>query len=511
MTAIEQFRAARRVSVPIVIVQTPDFTSFIQEVNKYYTDKDVPILQWDIARGINGVNEKGGAAAAEINKDGSGEPQPPAAATGNPIEALQKSLDLLPPKSILFMMNVQILLEAKDADRLGIIQSIWNCRDVFKGSERKNTLVLLCPGIQIPIELTNDVITIDVPLPDEAQLRSIVNELVESGVKAGLKKPEKSLLDQAIDAVSGLSAFAAEQVTAMAITPQGMDIQSMWDRKRSIIQQVGGLTVETRVTSFDELGGLDRVKMFLRMFIKGKKKPKLVVLLDEIDRSLAGINDSSGVGGDSYQQLLTNLQDNRWTGILCPGFGGTGKTELAHAMGCEAGGLFIKMDLGAAQSKYVGESQKKIRAAFQILKAMGGENVFFIATTNRAEAIRPELKSRFLGGTFFFDLPTEEEQKPIWKIYMKKFTVTGVPSDIPDTVGWTGREIKGCCELSDMLSIPLKDAATYVTPVIKSMGDDVTKLRASAHQKYLSASKPSFYTMPAPPQFDKPQQRAIGE
>lgn len=484
---MEQFRAARRSAAPIVIIRTADYSSVTKEITTYYTERQVPILNWDNSRGVMGVNQLGGEAATKVNAND--QQQPAALVTGNPVEALQRILPGLPSKSILFMMNLQIILESKDPGRLGVIQGIWNCRDAFKTSQR--TLVLLVPDIKVPPELSNDVIILDVSLPDRQGLSEIV---LKQFVAAKLDAPAPDKVGDAVDAISGLSAFSAEQVTAMSLGRKGLDLRSMWDRKKSIIKQTGGLTVHTGVGSFDELGGLDHIKEYLRMIIAGKRPPKLVVLLDEIEKQVAGKYDSSGTGMDALGVLLSSMQDNGWGGALFPGVSGTGKTECGKAMGAEAGGLFLTLDMGGMRDKFVGNSEKMVRAAMSMLLAMGGENVFFIATCNSMEGIPPELKARFTYGTYFFDLPTEADRKLIWGIYRKMFRIDPKMQTPPD-FGWTGREIKACCDRSDELAIPLIKAATKISPVYRSMGDNLKVLRESAHLKYLSAAKEGFYNM----------------
>lgn len=495
MSYLDQFRAARRSAAPIIVVRTSDFTTVINDVKKFYTDKNVPILQWDVSRGIMGSNKLGAEAATAINAND--QEQPPAMVTGNPTDALQKAIRLLPSGdeskgqngAILFMMNLQIILESRDDARISVIQGVWNCRDEFKSSNR--TLVLLCPDLKVPPELSNDVVILDMPLPTKADLGTIVESQFKA---AGLKKPEQEITVAAVDAITGLSSFAAEQVTAMSLSQQGLDLSAMWDRKRSIIRQTGGLNVYSgpRVT-FDDLGGLAQLKKYLRMIIAGKRPPRLVVLMDEIEKQMGGSYDSTGVNMDAIGQLLTGIQDNGWDGTLWPGFPGSGKTELGKAMGFEAGGLFLTLDMGGMKDKYVGNSEKMVRAALAMLKAMGGENVFFIGTCNSMAVLKPELKRRFAYGTFFFDLPTQEEQLPIWKIHLRNFDIK--QQQLPKCPGWTGAEIKSCCKRADEFKVSLVEAAKYVSPVIKSMGDQVLELRKSAHQKYLSATNEGYYDM----------------
>lgn len=486
MKYLDRFRAARRSAVPIVVIRTADYNAPIEAIKKVYEGSDVPILQWDISRGVNGNNELGRKAAAAVNAND--QQQPPPMVTSNPSEALQRALSNMPKKSILFMMNLQIILESLDDNRISVIQGVWNCRDAFKSTER--TLVLLVPDLKVPPELSNDVVFLDVPLPTEGELGSIVLAQFRA---AGLQAPEKEVVLKAQDAISGLSSFSAEQVTAMSLSREGLDLKAMWDRKKSIIQQTGGLTVHTGVSSFDELGGLDNIKAYLRLIIAGKKPPKLVVLLDEIEKQTAGQYDSSGTGMDAIGVLLSNMQDNGWGGILLPGISGTGKTECGKAMGAEAGGLFLTLDLGGMKDKFVGNSEKMVRAAMKMLWAMGGPNVFFIATSNSMDAIKPELKSRFTYGTFFFDLPTDGERLLIWDIHMRAFEIKR--QVLPKDFGWTGREIKACCARADELGITLQKAAEFISPVYKAMGDGLSVLRKSAHDKYLSAATAGYYNM----------------
>ena len=40
------------------------------------------------------------------------------------------------------------------------------------------------------------------------------------------------------------------------------------------------------------------------------------------------------------------------------------------------------------------------------------------------------------------DLPSPDERKAIWDIYLTKWNLSG---DLPDDDGWTGAEVKECC------------------------------------------------------------------
>ncbi len=78
-------------------------------------------------------------------------------------------------------------------------------------------------------------------------------------------------------------------------------------------------------------------------------------------------------------------------------------------------------------------------------------------------------------GTFFFDLPSAEERKAIWNIYLTKWNRTG---DLPDDEGWTGAEIKecarkACARKAWRLKMSLKESAGYIVPVSRSAADQI--------------------------------------
>jgi SpoVK/Ycf46/Vps4 family AAA+-type ATPase len=116
--------------------------------------------------------------------------------------------------------------------------------------------------------------------------------------------------------------------------------------------------------------------------------------------------------------------------------------------------------------------------------------MLFIATCNSIASLPPELRRRFTLGTFFFDLPTEEEREIIWQIYFKKYGVTG---ELPNDEGWTGAEIKECCRKAHRLSMTLTQAARFIVPVSRSAAEPIKALRQMASGKFISASTPGVY------------------
>jgi len=494
MTLIEQIAAARRASVPLLKITTTDPAPVMAAIHAELVKKKHPVLRWDVCSGIQGISDPESAAAALlVNQAGTGEDTPAAISTGNPVEALQKAQEFAPVNTLLFMLNGGMFATgSSDNDSWKpIAQAIWNCRDPFKSTSR--TLVLIGDDFKLPGLLKSDVIELVDPVPTREDIARIVRDMS----RVSKVKVSDEDVEAAVECLAGvLSQFLCENIIAMSFVKKDdkwqMDFDFLWSQSISAIERTSGLKVIKGNASFDQIGGLDNIKGYLKQIVKGKRKPTLVVLLDELEKQLGGIGgDSSGVSQDAYGQLLTAMNDYEWQGILFPGFPGTGKTECAKAMGAEAGGLFVMMDMGGMKGSLVGQSEQMIRNAVQVLKARGGDRVFFVGTVNDTAGIPAPLFRRMSYGTFFFDLPTLAEQKPIWDIYRKKYGVED--SVLPSCDGWTGAEIKQCCRLADELEIKLVEAAQYVSPVVKTMGEGVDKLRKSAAGKYFSASEPGVY------------------
>jgi SpoVK/Ycf46/Vps4 family AAA+-type ATPase len=235
------------------------------------------------------------------------------------------------------------------------------------------------------------------------------------------------------------------------------------------------------------------VKARLRARLKAKTPVGVVVFIDEIDKAMANVeHDTSGVRMDQLRTLLTEMQDNGWHGATLVGVPGGGKSLLAKAFGTEAGVPTIALDLGDMEGPHVGESEAMLRTAIKVIKAVGRGHAFFIATSNNASVMRPELQRRFTKGTFFVDLLSPDERKAMWEFYETKFGLSKQAR--PDDDGWTGAEIKNCCEEAWDTDSSLLEAAKFVVPVAKARGPEIEEMRMRAHGKYLSASEPGTYS-----------------
>jgi hypothetical protein len=489
---IEQFIKAKNANVPLLAINTPDPASTIKKVT--LTHPEEPIAQWDVINGLVSLTQGTLASVNQINTliDGTTNG---ALATGNPIECLIK-ISGLPNGTILFFHNTQMFMDKlQPGNTLAtpVIQAIWNLRDIFR--KKKSMLVMLSPHLKLPEELEHDVLMIEEPLPNEEDLAGIV---ARAFAGTGLRKPRKSTMPQYVNAISGLATFPAFQIIRMSIQKSRtgkpkIDLDNLWKQKIDKIESTQGLKIHRTGPRFDDIGGMENIKDMLRRIARSATRPRIVVFIDEIEKAMAAAGrDTSGVVTDQLKVLLTDMQNNNWTGCIIYGFPGTGKSQLAKAFGHEAGALTVEADLGAMKNIWVGSSEARMRGFMKIIKAMGDTKVFFMATCNHVEILRPELRRRFKHGIWFSDLPENKVREAIWNIYLKKYQIP--QQELPDDKGWTGAEIEVCCERAKDLGIQLKDAVRFMTILSQNMGDDVNRMREAASGKYVSVEHAGTYT-----------------
>lgn len=503
----EQFLAARRVAVPLIGIESSDPGATMKTLLEKCSDipKNAAVLTWNSVSGVHGLNIGGEKAAALLNESG---------AAISPVGFLSAIAD---EKVVQFGTIIGMYGASDWFEEPVVRQAIWNLRDKFKRTQR--TLVLLGDVIQLPSALKNDVVIIDEPLPTEEELKTVVEKLDNQASRCGCngsssckkcggtgiktKRPISSeeTVDRVVEAVKGLPHFGAEQVVAMALRPEtvagtksGIDLDHCWTAKRKQVEQTKGLSIYRGGSTFADLGGLDQIKEYLTRIMTGRRAPKLVVWLDEIEKTgLANRGDTSGVNQDQEGTLLSFMEDNDVFGVMLLGVPGCGKSAICKAVGAEFDRVVIRIDMGAMQGSLVGESQKSIRSALKVVQAIGGNDTLWLATSNQIKGLSGAMRSRFTD-TFFFDLPPYAERQPIWNVWLNKFGIDD--NQYTNDEGWVARNIKQCCDKAYRMNTTIAEAATYITPVGLTDREAIKELQMSADNRYLSASHSGVYRMP---------------
>jgi len=503
----QQFISARKFGVPIIGIETPDMQATIDACSAALANGTTPpLFVWDIVNGLRWLNKEGEKVIAGLYQNFSVQEGLLKALQNDTINAVEMLMYItrLTPTSCIFMMNAQA-----HYDQAACAQAIWNLRDKFKTTKR--TIVLLGPTLRMPAELERDVLVFDEPLPDDERLGAIADSLYALTGQAA--KFPKVMRENTIKAARGLSAFGAEQAMALSLSKTGIDTETLWEHKRKMVEQTKGLRVYTGGETFADIGGIEQIKEFGQLLFAGKEQPGVIVWVDEIEKAMAGssgpASDSSGTSQDQLGQLLTEMQNNEWSGMILPGPPGCAKSLFAKALGTTHGVPCIQLDLGAMKGSLVGQSEQQIRQAMKVIKAVAGKNAYWVATCNRMESLPPELRRRFTDGVWFFDLPSADEREQIWAINRARYQIQDEQKQ-PDDLNYTGADIRNVCSIAYRLKVSLKKAATYITPVAKSDPASIDRLRRLAHKSFLCASKEGLYEHPAIALEEQAKQVTVG-
>ncbi|NBB95860.1 MAG: AAA family ATPase [Planctomycetes bacterium] len=300
------------------------------------------------------------------------------------------------------------------------------------------TLLLIDHGGTVPATVRHLTVPLDMPLPDLDEIRAIVKASFQDvtthlNVDVKLSKAE---YEHFIASLRGLTRMEIGQVVADCLLHDGRfgpdDVSRAIDRKRQKLGQTGVLEYMHPPAEPPKIGGMQALRNWLAK------------------RSKAFTPEAREFG----------LEHPR--GMLMLGVQGCGKSMMARYVAAGWGMPLLRMSVGALYDKYVGESEKHLRQAFQVAEVMapcvlwideiekafasssagtdadGGlskrmfgqlltwmqdheQPVFIVATANDIQALPPELmrKGRF-DEIFFVDLPGPEARRRILDIHLAK-------------------------------------------------------------------------------------------
>jgi len=294
----------------------------------------------------------------------------------------------------------------------------------------KKSIVITAASARIPVELLDESVILDYPLPNLAQLEEVLNKLqLTPGVVLRLSEAGKEKL---LQAALGLTASQARRVFAKSIVRHGYlseeDIDFVSQEKKQIIREIEALEYTDSDESPENVGGLGELKKWLN-------------------------SREKAFGSEAREYGLPAPK-----GIALIGIPGTGKSLTAKMIGKLWHLPLLRLDVGALFGSLVGESEERVRRALELVEliapcilwidelekalAHGGLDsgtstrvfgtiltwmqekkspVFVVATANDISTLPPELlrRGRF-DEIFFLDLPTEAERREILMVHILK-------------------------------------------------------------------------------------------
>jgi len=326
-----------------------------------------------------------------------------------------------------------------------------------------NTVCILSPTLtEIPPELEEDIVVIELSLPD-------YNEIEEMVLKTfGKLIPEKwhgSTRAVLYKSLQGLSMDNIRRVVRKAVSLNNGSlnedcINNVQEEKQQIIKKQKILDYYTHKETIEHIGGLGEIK---KWFIEREH----VFRLSKEKADTLGLDTPRG--------------------LMLIGVPGSGKSLCCKALAGIWNLPLLRLDVGRLFGSTVGESEKNIRRCIQLSeavspcilwideidKAFGGVSgfqgdsgtqlrvfgtfvtwlqekekpVFVIATANDPKNLPPELwrKGRY-DEVFFVDLPSSDEREEIFKIHLENrgqnINHLNLKELAQNSQGYTGAEIE---------------------------------------------------------------------
>jgi len=383
----------------------------------------------------------------------------------------------------------------------------------------KKTLIIQAPLLQIPLEIEKDITVIDIPLPNQEEIREILD-----GILSGLKDHKKvqisqdpTLKERVTKAALGLTAYEAENVFCKSIVHNlkfdEEDLELVLYEKKQIIRKSQILEYLDLKENLNNVGGLNGLKNWLN------------------NRTLSFSEKARAYGLPQPK------------GLLLLGVQGCGKSLAAKAVAHSWTLPLLRMDIGNLFSSYIGSSEANMRKALktaeslapcvlwidEIEKGFAGVQgagtsdsgtskrifasfltwlqektaaVFVIATANSIKNLPPELlrKGRF-DEIFFIDLPKKEDRIVIFDIHIRKRNRDPKKFDLPKLAlasdGFNGAEIEQAIISAlydtfpkdrDIETQDILEALRETVPLSVTMAENVQEIREWASKRARMAS-----------------------
>jgi ATP-dependent 26S proteasome regulatory subunit len=338
------------------------------------------------------------------------------------LDAGLRELETIEKPLVLAVLDAQTVLTDNVAVR--------RLRDALpRLAQRKQTVVLLGPVVDLPLELEREASRLTLPLPTADELRRLFERVASGG--GGGAAPSGDVLDECVRAAQGLTSAEAVRVLRKAWLAAGAfdsgAVAHVLREKQKALRRVPALSFQDASEDLTEVGGLGELKRWL-----GERR-----------RAFGSEARSFGLPVPR--------------GLLLLGVQGCGKSLSAKAVAREWRFPLLRLDLAAAFGDRSRSPEVTMREATAVAESLApavlwideiekgfaatdrdpsasrvfgafltwlGEKdapVFVVATANDVTALPPELlrRGRF-DELFFVDLPSEGERVEILSIHLKK-------------------------------------------------------------------------------------------
>lgn len=406
-----------------------------------------------------------------------------------------------------------------------LVRMLRDVSSAFQSGVAARVLIIVAPLLRIPDELQKDITLLDFPLPDEKDIRMVLNNMIEANSSSGGRiKIDVDILgrERLAKAALGLTLAEATNAFARAMAYNGSlssdDVHVIMEEKRQAVRKTGLLEFVDVNIDLNDVGGLQNLKRWLTK------------------RNNSWLAEAAEYGLPSPK------------GVLMTGIPGCGKSLTAKAIAAAWELPLLRLDIGRVFAGLVGSSEQNMRSAIRTAEAAapcvlwideiekgfsdasgGGDGgtssrvfgsfltwmqektapVFVIATANKVDQLPPELlrKGRF-DEIFFIDLPTAQERRDIWMLHLTKrlrqsraqgleITEGLLDELVRETEGYAGAEIEQAvivglfdafAERRLLQANDLSRAVRNMVPLSVTQSEQIASVRAWATVRAVAAT-----------------------
>ena len=204
-----------------------------------------------------------------------------------------------------------------------------------------NPIIIIDPIVNIPIELEPFITVIDYSVPDDNIINNIINMIIENGIEKNCKNiVDKNDVPDIVKASRGLTENEIIYAFNYSIRKNNkINIDEIYNFKLEKIKKLNILDYSKPKITFNDIGGNHIFKQWINEIIEYSK---------------------------SDNDLFTAIKPK---GYLALGVPGCGKTTIAEAIASKLNVPLIKLNMSKVLSCRVGESEKNISRAFDMINA----------------------------------------------------------------------------------------------------------------------------------------------
>lgn len=489
MPFAEELETLIRARYPIVYLVSPEELRVQQMVARIAERRQKNLYEWSATTGIVPAG-----TSIQLQKLRN-------APTRDPLAALDQVIEQVEPAIFLLKDFHPWLTKGNH----GVIRKLKEIAIHLKNSFK--TVLLVSPVLEVPVELEKEITVLNLPLPGPEELSELLGRIAEEvrrfkNIEVNLEEESRQRL---LQAARGLTLGEAENVFAKILVRNerltSADVPEVLEEKQQIVRKSGLLEYYETRESFEQVGGLENLKEWLRK------------------RAAAFAREAQEFGLPAPR------------GVLLVGVQGCGKSLCAKAVANLWQLPLLRFDIGRMFGSYIGSSEENMRRAIQVAESVapaifwvdeidkafamqtsgagdGGTSarvlgtfltwlseksapVFVVATANDISHLPAELlrKGR-LDEIFFVDLPGEKERAEIFGIHLARRGRSPGPFAIDElsvvSNGFSGAEIEEAINSAlydayssgeELGTAHLRRVIEQSVPLSKTMEEQIQRLR----------------------------------